>query len=407
MTCRCGLISAVSGFDGMGAGMGAATFETARGLADQGVEVHVFHTADRVTREPGGTIIQHGFKHRLPNWLDVWGRINLRLPHASRRGWDAAMFTHRRNARDIAKALRRAERSLDFSFFEFTENHFAAIPYLRDKARKTKVIVKCHGTSAHFGAIGLTIETEGDRFPQDMIRFQTGNADRVLVPSQSMLDECSLWLPVDDRWHVVPNAIDVAFWQPPEDNGCEKTDKVILCTARQEWLKGADIVYRAMEKVWEKHPDVTLCLPFGAPLDPMVIEAWHHMLAACPGASRLRVMDYVPRFDLRRLYRESLFAVNPSRWDSFCYAALEAVASGIPLISSPKGSIPEMVANGVNGYLIDEDDLDAWIDAILRYLEDPALARAHGRNGTRFAMTFDRSRVAARYRELLASWGWW
>jgi N-acetyl-alpha-D-glucosaminyl L-malate synthase BshA len=82
----------------------------------------------------------------------------------------------------------------------------------------------------------------------------------------------------------------------------------------------------------------------------------------------------------------------PSEMESFGLAALEAMACGVPAVASRVGGLPEVVTDGVDGYLVAVGDTNAVAEAALRLLEDSALhsrvaAAARHTAETRFTTT--------------------
>ena len=57
------------------------------------------------------------------------------------------------------------------------------------------------------------------------------------------------------------------------------------------------------------------------------------------------------------------------------------MASHTAVVASDAGSYPEMIVDGVTGAVVSAGDGDALVEAIRRYMADPKLAAAHGRNG--------------------------
>jgi glycosyltransferase involved in cell wall biosynthesis len=84
---------------------------------------------------------------------------------------------------------------------------------------------------------------------------------------------------------------------------------------------------------------------------------------------------------LHRLYETSEALVLPTRADCFSLASIEAMASGLPVITCPVGGIPEIVRDGESGWLVPAGNGGALLAAIEALLADPARARTMGQSG--------------------------
>lgn len=73
----------------------------------------------------------------------------------------------------------------------------------------------------------------------------------------------------------------------------------------------------------------------------------------------------------------------PSLWEGFGMVALEAMAARVPVIASRVSALPEIVENGVTGYLTEPANATALAECLLYVLNNPALAREMGENGRR------------------------
>ncbi len=72
----------------------------------------------------------------------------------------------------------------------------------------------------------------------------------------------------------------------------------------------------------------------------------------------------------------------PSRWDEpFGLVTIEAGACRKPIVATRVGGIPEIVEDGVNGFLVERDDLEGLVRQVARLVDDPALRRRLGEAG--------------------------
>ena len=70
----------------------------------------------------------------------------------------------------------------------------------------------------------------------------------------------------------------------------------------------------------------------------------------------------------------------PSVWhETFSFVTREAVLAGLPVIASRMGGIPAAIDDGVNGLLLPPEDVDAWVGAMQRVVEDRELVAAFHR----------------------------
>jgi glycosyltransferase involved in cell wall biosynthesis len=88
----------------------------------------------------------------------------------------------------------------------------------------------------------------------------------------------------------------------------------------------------------------------------------------------------------------------PSLHESFGLAVLEAMAVGVPVVATSRGGLPEVVIDGVSGYLRDPQDVEGMSEALIRLLEDPELSRSVAEAGIhRSREAFHPDRVVPEY----------
>ncbi|HBF19504.1 MAG TPA: N-acetyl-alpha-D-glucosaminyl L-malate synthase BshA, partial [Cryomorphaceae bacterium] len=90
----------------------------------------------------------------------------------------------------------------------------------------------------------------------------------------------------------------------------------------------------------------------------------------------------------------------PSEAESFGLAALEAMAAGVPVISSNTGGIPEVNINGVTGFTADVGDVDRMAEKALYILQGDARLYQFGRQARQQAEKFSLEQIGPKYFEL-------
>jgi glycosyltransferase involved in cell wall biosynthesis len=86
------------------------------------------------------------------------------------------------------------------------------------------------------------------------------------------------------------------------------------------------------------------------------------------------ITGYLPRVQAMARLQQAAIAAIPSQWDDPCpLSVIEAMASGCAVAASPRGGIPELVADA--GILIGGGEPAAWAEQLARLAEDAGLQR--------------------------------
>jgi len=119
-------------------------------------------------------------------------------------------------------------------------------------------------------------------------------------------------------------------------------------------------------------------------------EALHARIREAEAQGGLRYLGFVPEADLPSLYAAARLFVYPSAYEGFGLPIIEAMASGVPVVSSNRSCLPEVAAGAAA--LVDPDDIDSLALAIQQGLEDDAWHARAVQQGLTVAATYTWSR---------------
>lgn len=203
----------------------------------------------------------------------------------------------------------------------------------------------------------------------------------------------------DARVHVIPSGVRSALFDAAKTRDRpEPSAPHALFLGRLHRQKGVDLLLRAFTEV----PCGTLDLAGDGPE-----RAQLEQLAAELGLTdRVRFLGFVPHDSVPDLLHEADVLVLPSEYEELGTAIVEAMYSGLPVVATRTGGVPELVAHGVNGLLVPPSDAIALAGALRRMLADRDLARRFGERGRARAQGFRWDALAPRvlgvYRDVIA-----
>jgi glycosyltransferase involved in cell wall biosynthesis len=174
----------------------------------------------------------------------------------------------------------------------------------------------------------------------------------------------------------------------------ERAGRVLLTVGRLVEQKGHAVLLEAMSLLAHRHADVELWIVGEGPERSSLVRRARELRIA----ERVRFPGTVyPTLD--PLLEADIF-VFPSLAEPQGLAVLEAMASGVPVVASRTGGIPEMVRDEVDGCLVPPGDAEALAAALSRLLDEPARGAAFAASARERARRFDIRVVARRYEAL-------
>ena len=249
---------------------------------------------------------------------------------------------------------------LDLLHMHYAIPH-AASAYLARQilgARAPKIVTTLHGTD-------ITVVGSDPSF-LPITRFAIEQSDGVTVPSEDLKRDTYALLGVDAHKpiEVIPNFVDTEIYRPSTRD--PQRLPTVVHNSNFRPLKRVDDVVRVFAKVRQAR-DCRLVLIGDGPERARVEQLVHAL-----------ELDDDVRFLGEQLHvapilRECDVFLLPSVTESFGLAALEALASGVPVVATRAGGLPEVVHDGENGLLAAVGDVETMAAAVLRLLSDGPL----------------------------------
>lgn len=165
------------------------------------------------------------------------------------------------------------------------------------------------------------------------------------------------------RFQVIPQGVDAAF-APMRASGIE-TSRLRMGTPEGYLLSvGNAKAYKNLALLGRISPRLPL---------PLRVVAGATAAAEVGLPEGIRVLSGLDEPQLREAYACATALLFPSRYEGFGLPALEAMASGVPVIAADGSALREVVAGA--GLLVPPDDEEGWVQAVLRLRRDPELRR--------------------------------
>lgn len=239
---------------------------------------------------------------------------------------------------------------------------FAAPAIWIAKLRNTPVIVNYRGGEA---ASFLTGSTQS-------VALSMRQASGLIVPSGFLK---AVFASFNMAASIVPNIVDIERFNNPTPH--RPIRRHLLVARNLEPIYDNETAIRAFLTVHCSHPDATLTIAGSGPLAGSL-----RTLAESLGiGDAVKFAGRLDRDEMAQAYRNSDIAINPSLVDNMPNSVLEALASGVPVVSTNVGGVPFIVSDDLTALLVPPNSPDAMAEAILKLMDDPDLSEKLITNG--------------------------
>lgn len=294
-------------------------------------------------------------------------------------------------------AMKRAQRDFGFEIVHahsVTPDGFAAV--LAGQRLRRPVVVSGRGSD-------VNEYPRRNRFSRASARLAIRRCDRFVGVSRALVAEAASLADCSGKSTVIHNGVDVTRFSPPVDRsgvrqvlGLPDDTPLLVFVGALERDKGVAELGQAFESMTASLPRVCLVVVGDGPLRH-TLECLGSRL---PSGCRVILPGAVPSETVADFMRAADLLVHPSHAEGLPNVVLEAMASGLPVVATSVGGIPEVVEHEQTGLLVPPGDAQALEAALMRVVARPEWARELGRAGR--ALILDRYSWERNAREHIA-----
>ncbi|GAK57156.1 glycosyl transferase group 1 [Candidatus Vecturithrix granuli] len=338
-------------------GIGSFTYDLAHKLAEHGHQIWVIGLSDRDARENDGPIhirrIRRAARQQhtyLEAFRDRW-----RLSRVARQ-------IANQQALDVIEA---PEYNGEAAFFHFP------------KRTRCKLLTRYHGGCTSYAAMkGMN----GSRLSRYFEGRTIKSADYRISVSRFIEEYTRKSFGKEGRADItIPNFVDTEIFAPVP--GMVRDPHLILFLGKVSVNKGAPQLFAALPEIFRQNESAWVELIGPDSYDgPGGTSLLSHLMGQLDSRWRQRIVyrGAVKREEVQTLYRQAGCCVFPSIAESFCIAAIEAMACAAAVVVSPIIADGEAVIDGESGYICDPQDRQLLSQRMLWLLEHQESARQLG-----------------------------
>ena len=264
---------------------------------------------------------------------------------------------------------------------------YMAKKMLQEEGIYVPIVTTLHGTD-------ITL-VGSHPFYRPAVTFSINKSDAVTAVSKSLREDTLRLFDIKNEIHVVPNFIDLDkhnfnFTDCQRSMMASEGEKIITHISNLRPVKRVQDVIKVFYNIQQNMPAKLMIIGEGPERERIEYDC-----------QRLGISDKVIFFgrsnEIDKILCFSDLFLLPSETESFGLAALEAMASGVPIISSNTGGIPEVNVHGVSGYLSDVGDVDDMTKNALYILSDANRLKTFKENARKESLKFDLHAIVPQY----------
>lgn len=267
---------------------------------------------------------------------------------------------------------------------------YFAMQILKKSGADIPYITTLHGTD-------ITLVGK-DQTYAPVVTFSMNESSAITAVSDNLREETYRSFDVEKDIIVIPNFVDTGRFYKDDKEHFKKMvapngERILVHASNFRKVKRVDDVIRVFERVHEKLPAKLLMIGDGP-------ERQH----AEELSRTLRIQDDI-RFLGKQDRMDEILSISdlfvlPSQYESFGLTALEAMACGVPVISTNTGGLPEVNVDGKTGYLSDVGDIMSMSEHAIHILSTDDILAAFKANALEHSRSFEKGKIVPVYEKL-------
>lgn len=294
------------------------------------------------------------------------------------------------------------EIDIAHAHYNMPYSDYSALRY--SKRKKVPFVVTYHADAQDSG--GNFVRNLAQKiYNRSLLKNVLNGADVIIATSNSYIDESKFLGDYRDKIEVIPNGINLeefnikhgkAECRNKLDLPCDK--KIILFFGNIVAYKGPHILLKAFLKVKSQFKDVKLVFAGRGEMQ----EELKKLAADLGVKDDIIFTGYVDEKLKPFYYRSADIFCLPSitMAEAFGIVNLEAMACGVPVISSKLGGIPDVVIDKKTGLLVKPEDEEALAESIIFLLENEDISQKMGKNGKKKVEEYSWRKIAEKTQEI-------
>ena len=262
---------------------------------------------------------------------------------------------------------------------------YMAKQILHEKNINIPVITTLHGTD-------ITLVGKNPSY-KEAVTFSINNSDVVTSVSESLRKDTLEIFNISREIKVIHNFVDLELYDPNEEcrnNFATHGEKIITHISNFRKVKRIGDVIRIFNRIQQEVDAILLMIGEGPEKERSRQQA-----------AELGILDKVKYLgktsEIERVLCMSDLFVLPSETESFGLSALEAMAAGVPVVSTNTGGLPEVNFNGITGFTADVGDIEGMAAPAIELLNDPVRFAQFSKNARAQAESFSLDIIGPKY----------